>query len=323
VLEFALAPTVSRRKTALILVIAGILGAIAPFVLAPSPPSTGWVLIASTPPGAPVSIDGVLRGPSPFGTSLEAGKHRVDVGRDPVVRSQTFYVTAGGDTAVHVELPPQPDPATANVGGLEIITQPANARVSIDGKEHGVAPLTVNGLTRGTHEVLVTTSAGSMSRQVTVEEGTVSSVFMAINNVGGFPSGWLTITSPVVAEIREGGTLLGTTNTPRLLIPAGEHHLEISNPAFGYRVERTVRIRARQSQTITLEVPKGTLHVNASPWAEVWINGTRVGDTPIGNISLPIGHHDVRLRHPRLGERRQQVAVGLDGPTRIGVDLRR
>jgi hypothetical protein len=280
-------------------------------------------MIASTPPGAPVSIDGVFRGASPFGASLAGGKHRVDVGRDPVVRSQTFYVTAGGDTTVHIELPPQPDPAKPETGGLEITTQPRNAQVWIDGKRQGVAPLTVNGLSPGIHDVLVTTPAGSMTRKVTVEEGTVSSLLMSITSVGGFASGWLTVSSPVVAEIREGGTLLGTTNTPRLLIPAGEHHLEISNPAFGFRAERTIQIKPRQSQTITLEVPQGILHVNAVPWAEVWIDGKRMGDTPIGNMTLPIGTHELLLRHPVFGERRQQVAVGLDGPARVGVDLRR
>ena len=193
----------------------------------------------------------------------------------------------------------------------------------IDGKEQGAAPLTVHGLTPGPHDVLLMTPAGSMNRKVTVQEGTVSSLLLSIASIGGFPSGWLTVSSPVVAEIREGGTLLGTTNAPRLLIPAGEHHLEISNPAFGYRVERTIRIRARQSLTITLEVPHGKLHVNALPWAEVWIDGERMGDTPLGNISLPIGTHELLLRHPVFGDRRQQVAVGLDGPARIGVNLRK
>ena len=316
--------TFSRTPRALILSISGLLGlAGAAFVFVPAPPPTGWVMIASTPAGAPVSIDGVLRGPTRFGGSLPAGKHQVDVGRDPVVRSQTFYVTAGGDTAVHVELP-QPGPAKLETGGLAITRQPRNARVWIDGKEHGRSPLTVNELTPGLHNVLVTTPAGSMTRQVTVEQGTVSSpLLMSITSVGGFASGWLTVSSPVVAEIREGGTLLGSTNTPRFLIPAGEHHIEISNPAFGYRVARTIQIRPGQTQTITLEVPQGILHVNALPWAEVWIDGQRMGETPIGNISLPIGTHELVLRNPAFGERRQQVAVGLDGPTRVGVSFRK
>jgi serine/threonine-protein kinase len=67
----------------------------------------------------------------------------------------------------------------------------------------------------------------------------------------------------------------------------------------------------------------GTLSVNAQPWAEVWVDGQRIGETPIGNLSLPIGHHELVVRHPQLGERRQTVAVGANGPSRIGIDLRR
>ena len=39
-----------------------------------------------------------------------------------------------------------------------------------------------------------------------------------------------------------------------------------------------------------------------------------IGETPIGNYSLPIGSHEVVLRHPELGERRQTVMVGVGAP---------
>lgn len=314
----------SRTNRLVGLVGAGVFVVIAgPFVVAPPKRDIGWVMIASTPAGAPVWIDGVLRGPSPFGTSLPAGKHQVDVGRDPV-RSQTIYVTANGDTSVHIELPPRPDPATlVETGGLQITTQPAHGQIWIDGQLRGAAPITVSGLTPGPHDVLVKGAQGSMNRRVTVEKGTVAALILSMTSTGGYASGWLTVTSPVSAEIRERGVLLGTTDTPRILIPAGEHRLEISNPAFGYRVERTVRITAGRSQALALEAPRGTVHVNAMPWAEVWIDGRRVGDTPIGNISLPIGHHELVLRHPELGEQRQTIAVGMAGPVRVGVDLRK
>jgi hypothetical protein len=55
----------------------------------------------------------------------------------------------------------------------------------------------------------------------------------------------------------------------------------------------------------------------------VWVDGDRVGDTPMGNISLPIGIHDVLFRHPELGEQRQTVTVTLNGPARLSVDMRK
>ena len=44
--------------------------------------------------------------------------------------------------------------------------------------------------------------------------------------------------------------------------------------------------------------------LNALPWAEVWIDGESIGETPIGKVSVPIGWHEIVFRHPELGEKR-------------------
>ena len=62
--------------------------------------------------------------------------------------------------------------------------------------------------------------------------------------------------------------------------------------------------------------------VNAIPWAEVLVDGNRVGETPIGSIAVPIGTHEVVFRHPELGERRMTVTVTTGEPVKVGVDLR-
>ena len=75
--------------------------------------------------------------------------------------------------------------------------------------------------------------------------------------------------------------------------------------------------------TFKVEWPKGTVAVNAVPWAEVWIDGDRIGETPIGNLSLPIGPHEIVFRHPELGELHHAVTVTLNTPARVSVDLRK
>jgi ABC-type lipoprotein export system ATPase subunit len=56
---------------------------------------------------------------------------------------------------------------------------------------------------------------------------------------------------------------------------------------------------------------------------EVWIDGERIGETPIGNLSRRVGTHEVLFKHPDLGERRESVLIVVGKPARIGVDLRR
>jgi hypothetical protein len=63
--------------------------------------------------------------------------------------------------------------------------------------------------------------------------------------------------------------------------------------------------------------------INAQPWAGVFIDGERVGETPIGNVPVPIGTYEVRFRHPELGEQVVRSTVTLETPARLSVDLRK
>jgi serine/threonine-protein kinase len=289
-------------------------------------PESGSVAVTSDPPGAPVLVDGVSRGATPFSIALKPGPHKISVGTREQLQSQTVSVTNGGDARVFFELPRGAEsaalPIAPAVGGLEVVTEPPGAQVVIDGAARGVAPLTVSDLKAGEHAVVVKGTGEAVSRTVTVQTGTVASLVISMNSAGAFASGWVAI-SGVPVQISENGTLLGTTETPRILVPAGAHELELTNAALEYRVIRPVQVVAGQTLSITLKAPQGTLSINALPWAEVWVDGKPVGETPIGNLSLTIGNHELLFRHPELGEQRKTVTVGALKPVRVGVDLRK
>jgi hypothetical protein len=107
------------------------------------------------------------------------------------------------------------------------------------------------------------------------------------------------------------------------MVAAGKHDIEIVNETLGYRVTRVIQVPAGRVAPVKVELPRGTMSLNALPWAEVWIDGEKVGDTPIGNLSVAIGPHEVVFRHPQLGEQRHAATVTLSGPTRLSVDLRK
>ena len=41
--------------------------------------------------------------------------------------------------------------------------------------------------------------------------------------------------------------------------------------------------RAGKTTNARVQVPDGMLNINAQPWAEVWVGGERIGETPIAN----------------------------------------
>jgi PEGA domain-containing protein len=81
-------------------------------------------------------------------------------------------------------------------------------------------------------------------------------------------------------------------------------------------------VAAGQVAAVRVNWPNGTLAINAVPWAEVFVDGMPVGETPIGSIQVAIGVHEVVFRHPQLGERRATVTVTAGSPARVSFDLR-
>jgi hypothetical protein len=135
--------------------------------------------------------------------------------------------------------------------------------------------------------------------------------------------GNLAVDVPIEMRVLERGRVIGTTAAATTMLAAGSHDLEFVNDAIGYRVRRAVVVQAGHTAKLRLEPPMGTLHVNAVPWAEVWIDNERIGETPIGNLPARVGTREIVFRHPELGERRTTVLVTLTGPARVSMDLRK
>jgi hypothetical protein len=53
---------------------------------------------------------------------------------------------------------------------------------------------------------------------------------------------------------------------------------------------------------------EGILAVNAQPWATVFVDGERLGDTPL-ELRVPAGRYRVRIAHESYGQVERTVRV--------------
>ena len=288
----------------------------------------GSLRVETSVPGAEVTVGGKVVGRTPVTLSLAGGSYPVQLASAGIRRDFTVDLAAGAAVTRHVELPAAA-PASA-VGSLHVQTEPARLAVFVDGVERGPSPLTVPGLAAGEHQVAVRGDAGMVRRTVSIQanENTVL-VLSPVERAAPAPvasaasGGWLAIAAPFELRIRENGKSLGSSDVERLMLPAGEHTLELVNESLGYQGKRTVKIEAGKTVSLKIDPPNGALSINAQPWAEVWVDGQRIGETPIGNLARSIGSHEVVLRHPEFGERRETVTITLRQPARLGVDMRK
>ena len=136
-------------------------------------------------------------------------------------------------------------------------------------------------------------------------------------------SGGIRLNAPIDLQVLEGNRVLGTSADGPIVAPAGSHQLDFVNSAVGFRVRQSVTIKAGEIATLTITPPMGRLSVNAQPWAQVLVDGMPAGETPIANLAVTLGQHEIVFRHPQLGERREIVVVRADGVTRISTTFGR
>jgi hypothetical protein len=192
-----------------------------PLVLAAAPvPLT----IESSPAGAEVRLEGVLRGTTPLTLSVAPGTHALEIVSGERRKTFTASVAAGAAVVHHVDLGAAASAGTSSAAAsLRVVTEPASLAVRVDGVEHGASPVTVPGLTPGPHVVEVTGPAGRMERMVELAAGESASVILGPPSASGPAVGWLTIASPVALQVFEGSQMIGTSEASRIMLTAGRH----------------------------------------------------------------------------------------------------
>ena len=81
--------------------------------------------------------------------------------------------------------------------------------------------------------------------------------------------------------------------------------------------------RSSRAATTNLRVTPepSKLTVTSPEAAEVWVDGTKVGDTPLNAAPVPLGTHDVLVKRASGGERRYTITVGVK-PFTLNADFR-
>ena len=109
--------------------------------------NTGIIQIIGGPEKATVTINGTVYGNTPCEVPLEQGNYTVEVsapGYHPFTRDVSLVSNAKVEVRpVLTELP----------GTLEIKSNPAGANVTVNGKQYGTAPLTVEGVKAGKYRI--------------------------------------------------------------------------------------------------------------------------------------------------------------------------
>jgi hypothetical protein len=205
------------------------------------------------------------------------------------------------ETPAPAPAPPAPTaaddaPIPAGRGRIVVVTQPPGIRVLLDRKPVGETPLRID-VTPGRRILTFLTSGGEVIRSVRVAAGKTETLDIPVF------SGWVAVFAPIVLQVAADGKSIGTTEQNRLMLPPGKHQLTVTNRELGYTATQDVEIEPGEVKTVNIE-PRGTVNLNAIPWAEVWLDGQKLGDTPLAGTAVPLGLREFVFKNPQFGERK-------------------
>jgi hypothetical protein len=267
----------------------------------------GTAVFESGPAGSQVFVDGRLAGTTPVTVDLPAGKHTVEFRNGADSRTTEVVIVARGRLAQRVDWATQP------TGGLQVESDPTGARVLVDGKLRGLTPLMVDGLSLGTHAVVIESSAGTVRRQLTIEANQTAQVTVSIF------SGSLAVFAPFDVEVTEGNREVRLDDRGRAALAPGTHTLRFRNRSLGYNELRPVEIAPGETTTLNLQ-PQTTISVTSTEPAEVSIDGASAGNAPIVKERINLGTRIVILKTANGTERRFTVTATAK-PVQLDVDF--
>jgi hypothetical protein len=113
------------------------------------------------------------------------------------------------------------------------------------------------------------------------------------------------------------GRRIGTTDDGQVLIPPGQHRIQLVSRRFNYRGDVTLSIDPGQMLTHTVSLPSGVLRVRGVTGTELWIEGEHIGTLPLSEVTVPIGTREIVFRHAQYGQRIQTVEVAAGTPANV------
>jgi hypothetical protein len=236
-------------------------------------PNFGTLMITSKPSRANVVIDGEPRGKTPLNVKLDPGRHDVVVGAEESHGKveRRVKIRRRKKHKLNVRL-------SIKTGSLMIDTIPFAARIELDGKVRGRAPLSLKRVPIGTH-VIVAKLRGRqpLIGKIEVLEGKPAVVEMNLNDPAKsvYKSGGTKKPTPQAAARRSEAALVGVPKTGPKLAP--EHPkgtasppepelVPVSKPAPRTapkpkpkpiaRAEPTPRAAAERTEAVPIGVPK-------------------------------------------------------------------
>jgi hypothetical protein len=135
--------------------------------------------------------------------------------------------------------------------------------------------------------------------------------------------GSLVVSAAVPVQLFERGQLVGNSWSGGVRLSIGRHELQAVNRAMGIDTVKTVDVVMGATSPLVVERTPGIVTFEGASGILVRVDGAAVGRTPIANMEIVSGPHEVVFTRSGFSERRMMIAVTSGKPLTVKVDARK
>ncbi len=335
----------SEQRRWLPLVVAGavtlvlgavVAGVVARQVVAPAsegrtagvPPRMGVVTVSSNPTGARILLDARMRDETTPATLAEVsfGQHVIVLQKDGYEDRELPFTLDSDMKHLQGDLSPDKNALQAV---LKITSSPPGAELIVDGRAEGRTPLTLTRVAGRTAQIeLELASYFPLKRSVDLKPGEQELSYVlepravpassggAGERTAGERTALVEITSEPRATILINGKERGSTPFRERLAP-GRYAFQVVNRDIG--LEQTVPVVVRAGHDVHEHLAPRVVPVRivADPWADVYLSGRKLGQTPMGKVPLAEGEHTFVFKNDELKVTKSVKYVVKAGATAV------
>ena len=116
---------------------------------------------------------------------------------------------------------------------------------------------------------------------------------------------------PLGAVVKVDGKVIGKTPVNSVVLTAGNHTVDVSKLGYG-SVSKIIQVPGGKHITVSISLKSlsGRLTVTTKPIsAKLYVDGKFMGKTPLVDLQLPVGPHELSFQAPGMTPERRQVTV--------------
>ena len=215
-------------------------------------------------------------------------------------------------------------------GWISISTKPY-AEVYVDGVKVGNTPVSKEPVPAGRHHITLVNKNMGVDISVSVEVSNKQHVkivkdlkkikppFPPVPPIKPIGKGWLSVNSSPPATVYVDNEKIGLTPLFKIPLKAGKHEVQLVNEEFDIQDHFKVTIKKGKTKKVVKTYDKkekyGKLSVTSTPHAKVYIDGNKIGSTPISKYNLEPGSYKITLVNDQMGINYTTSVTILKGKT--------